>query len=89
MNRMYQFYEFVPMITFWFVCSYILMIVYPRVSAKSAKGTKFFYLNEKEVIIYTHLIDNPQHYFYMILKLCLFAGLITTLNMSEVSAKHK
>ena len=51
MNRMYQFYEFIPMITFWFVCSYILMIVYPRVSAKSAKGTKFFYLNEKEVII--------------------------------------
>jgi len=47
------------------VCSYILMVVYPRVSAKSAK-------------------DHPQHYFYMIIKLALFAGIITTLNMSEV-----
>ena len=65
MNRMYQFYEFVSMITFWYVCSYILMVVYPRVSAKSAK-------------------DHPQHFFYMVVKLALFVGLITTLHMSEV-----
>ena len=38
MNRMYQFYEFVPVVTFWFICSYILMIVYPRISAKTVKG---------------------------------------------------
>ncbi len=66
MNRMYQFYEFVSMITFWYVCSYVLMVVYPRVSAKSAK-------------------DHPQHFFYMIVKLALFVGLITTLHMSEVN----
>ena len=44
MNRMYQFYSFVPLVTFWFVCSYILMVVYPRVSAKSAKENAYVYV---------------------------------------------
>lgn len=65
MNRMYQFYAFIPLVTFWFITSYILMLVYPHVSAKTAK-------------------DNPQHYFYMIVKFIIFGALITTLNMSEV-----
>lgn len=29
--------------------------------------------------------DNPQHYFYMIVKFIIFGALITTLNMSEVT----
>jgi len=65
MNRMYQFYSFIPLITFWFVCSYILMVVYPRVSAKSAK-------------------DNPCVYLYMVVKLAIFGGIVTWLNVSEV-----
>ena len=37
MNRMYQFYTFIPLVTFWFVCSYIIMAVYPRISARTAQ----------------------------------------------------
>ena len=44
MNRMYQFYTFIPLVTFWFVCSYILMVVYPRVSAKTAKENSFTFV---------------------------------------------
>jgi len=46
MNRMYQFYAFIPLVTFWFVCSYIIMTVYPRISAGTAKENPvhFFYI---------------------------------------------
>lgn len=65
MNRMYQFYSFIPFVTFWFISIYLIMFLPPRVSVHSAR-------------------DNPMHYFYMIVKLLFFAGLITTLNMSEI-----
>lgn len=65
MNRMYQFYSFIPLVTFWYICSYIIMIIYPRISFKSAK-------------------DKPIQYFYLFIKLCLFLGIVITLNASEV-----
>jgi hypothetical protein len=65
MNRMYQFYSFIPLITFWYICAYVLMLVFPRVCNKSAR-------------------DNYMHYFYMIIKIGVFIGLITALNVSEV-----
>ncbi|RNA44489.1 CAS1 domain-containing 1 [Brachionus plicatilis] len=37
MNRMYQFYEFIPVITFWFIVAYLVMVIYPRVSENTAK----------------------------------------------------
>ena len=44
MNRMYQFYSFIPLVTLWFICSYILMVVYPRVSAKTAKDNPYAFI---------------------------------------------
>lgn len=44
MNRMYQFYSFIPLITFWFVCSYIVMAMYPRISVRTTKDNPYQYL---------------------------------------------
>lgn len=44
MNRMYQFYTFIPLVTFWFVCSYVVMATFPRVSARTAKDSPYMYL---------------------------------------------
>jgi hypothetical protein len=94
MNRMYQFYAFVPLLTFWFIITYILMMVYPRVSAKTAVGNNshsfslYFVSTQKKLcrnnININICQDNPYHYFYMIVKLGMLIGLITTLNLSEV-----
>ncbi|XP_070570765.1 N-acetylneuraminate (7)9-O-acetyltransferase-like isoform X2 [Ptychodera flava] len=35
MNRPYQFYYFVPLVTFWFIVVYLTMALWPKVSAKS------------------------------------------------------
>ncbi|KAK3751862.1 hypothetical protein QZH41_009672 [Actinostola sp. cb2023] len=37
MGRPYQFYYFVPLVSFWFVVVYITMAVFPRVSAASVR----------------------------------------------------
>lgn len=44
MNRMYQFYTFIPLVTFWFVCSYVVMATFPRISAGTAKDNPYQYL---------------------------------------------
>lgn len=51
MNRMYQFYSFIPVVTFWFVCSYLIMLVYPRVSAKSSHLCAYFYMFMKLFVL--------------------------------------
>lgn len=38
MNRPYQFYYFVPLVSFWFVCLFFTMSVIPRVTSASAEG---------------------------------------------------
>lgn len=54
MNRMYQFYTFVPLVTFSYICCYVLMVVYPRLSARSAKenGYHYFYMMIKLGILF-------------------------------------
>ena len=44
MNRLYQFYEFIPLITFWFIKVYLIMIMYPRVSENTAKKNSIHYI---------------------------------------------
>lgn len=41
MNRMYQFYTFIPLVTFWFVCAYIVMAMFPRISVHIAREHPF------------------------------------------------
>lgn len=38
MNRHYQFYYFVPLVSFWFVVIYVTMAVWPQASEKIAEG---------------------------------------------------
>ena len=38
MARPYQFYYFVPLVTFWFVVIYVVLAVWPRVTAAIFKG---------------------------------------------------
>ena len=38
MSRPYQFYYFVPLVSFWFVVSYAVIAVWPRVTAALIKG---------------------------------------------------
>ena len=54
MNRMYQFYTFVPLVTFSYICCYVLMVIYPRLSARSAKenGYHYFYMMIKLGVLF-------------------------------------
>lgn len=38
MNRQYQFYYYVPLVSFWFMVIYITMAVWPQASEKIAEG---------------------------------------------------
>ena len=38
MGRPYQFYYFVPLVTFWFVVVYAVMALWPRVTGARVKG---------------------------------------------------
>ena len=38
MNRHYQFYYFVPLVSFWFVVIYVTMAIWPQASEKVAEG---------------------------------------------------
>ncbi|KAJ4928567.1 hypothetical protein JOQ06_016358 [Pogonophryne albipinna] len=44
MNRPYQFYYFVPLVTFWFAVIYATMALWPQIIQKKANGSGFWYL---------------------------------------------
>lgn len=44
MNRPYQFYYFVPLVSYWFVVVYLFMTVWPRVSVASIESNSLHYL---------------------------------------------
>ncbi|XP_052234383.1 N-acetylneuraminate 9-O-acetyltransferase-like isoform X2 [Dreissena polymorpha] len=44
MNRHYQFYYFVPLVSFWFMVVYVTMAVWPRVTEKQAEERTRTYL---------------------------------------------
>ena len=41
MNRPYQFYYFVPLISFWFLIMYLTLSGIPQVTAQSCEGNIF------------------------------------------------
>lgn len=46
MNRPYQFYYYVPLVSFWFTILYLLLICPPRITAASTEIRKvqYFYI---------------------------------------------
>ncbi|KAF3833751.1 hypothetical protein F7725_024954 [Dissostichus mawsoni] len=44
MNRPYQFYYFVPLVTFWFAVIYTTMALWPQILQKKANGSGFWHL---------------------------------------------
>ncbi|XP_014250867.1 N-acetylneuraminate 9-O-acetyltransferase [Cimex lectularius] len=44
MNRPYQFYSFAPLISFWFLLVYLVLIMPPRVTATSVEANPLHYL---------------------------------------------
>ncbi|XP_078723107.1 N-acetylneuraminate (7)9-O-acetyltransferase isoform X1 [Lampetra fluviatilis] len=44
MDRPYQFYYFVPLVTVWFIVMFLLLSIWPQISAKISNGSVFFYV---------------------------------------------
>ncbi|KAK9502450.1 hypothetical protein O3M35_011229 [Rhynocoris fuscipes] len=44
MNRPYQFYSFAPLISFWFLCVYLVLVAPPRITASSVDTNPLHYL---------------------------------------------
>ncbi|CAH1788983.1 unnamed protein product [Owenia fusiformis] len=55
MNRPYQFYYFVPLVSFWFMVVYVVMAIWPHVTEKSTLEYKrhYFYMVAKFLIVVT------------------------------------
>ena len=46
MGRPYQFYYFVPLVSFWFVVIYLFVAAWPRVTAAFVKGEKIWFFDQ-------------------------------------------
>lgn len=69
MNRPYQFYYFVPLVSFWYSVFHLTAVLPPRLSRPSHANSE----------------HSPFNYFYCIVKFVILGGFITILYLSEVS----
>ncbi|XP_069959056.1 N-acetylneuraminate (7)9-O-acetyltransferase isoform X1 [Cherax quadricarinatus] len=68
MNRPYQFYYFVPLISFWYTVMHITLLLPPRITRPSHANSE----------------ASPFNYLYSIIKFVGLGGFITVLFLSEV-----
>ncbi|CAL4067516.1 unnamed protein product, partial [Meganyctiphanes norvegica] len=68
MNRPYQFYYFVPLVSFWYTVLHITLVLPPRITRPSHVNSE----------------AQPINYFYAIVKFIGLGGFITVLFLSEV-----
>lgn len=87
MNRPYQFYYFVPLITFWFVIMFATFKIIPHVTSHSAEGLLLCIgsgcKTQTDKVILS-LLANSSHYFYVILKMITLFSIVSLLYTSEV-----
>lgn len=69
MKKSYQFYYFVPLVSFWYTALFFLLVIPPKLSLKT-EGI--------------HLPSNGD-YLVALVKLIFFYGFVTALSMSKVS----
>jgi len=68
MNRPYQFYYFVPLVSFWFLVLYCVLRTPPVVNSQTVEGSA----------------NSVSQYLYVVLKFAGLVSIISTLYMSEV-----
>lgn len=68
MNQPYQFYYYVPLVSFWYTVFHITMVLPPRLSKPSHASSE----------------HSPVNYFYCIIKFVALGGVITIFFLSEV-----
>ncbi|RXG68567.1 CAS1 domain-containing protein 1 [Armadillidium vulgare] len=68
MNQPYQFYYYVPLVSFWYTVFHITMVLPPRLSKPSHASSE----------------HSPINYFYCIIKFVALGGVITIFFLSEV-----
>ncbi|KAL4702687.1 hypothetical protein ACJJTC_018310 [Scirpophaga incertulas] len=68
MNRPYQFYSFVPLVSFWYTLMFVILALPPHISPASTHTVE----------------SRPYQYLYVALKVFGLLGIVTVLYMSEV-----
>jgi hypothetical protein len=62
MGRPYQFYYFVPLVTFWFLVLYVVLLVYPKVTAELVKGIVVYLYNILTILHVLYTERNGMNY---------------------------
>ena len=93
MNRPYQFYYFVPLVSFWFMVMYVTMVLWPQVSEKSTEGKRIFVSYQfisDNVVTLCFVMNRPYQFYYFVpLMSFLFMVMYVTMVLMATSFREK